>query len=71
MQKNPNIPQALALLAAGRDNLTTAEAAHILHRKPQTLRRWACYGDGLISPVSVGRRLGWPVIEIAELISKK
>lgn len=71
MQKNQDIPPGLSAVASGRDNLTTAEAAHFLNLKPQTLRRWACYQNGLISPARVGRRLGWPVKEVAEVITKK
>ena len=68
MPQFQDIPPALAALAAGRDNLTTAEAAHALNRRPQTLRVWSYSGKGLIRPVP-GRILGWPVAEIARVIS--
>jgi hypothetical protein len=47
-----------------RPMLTTAEAAHYLNRKPQTLRIWACKEEGPIRPVRLHGRLGWPISEI-------
>lgn len=41
-------------------NLTTAEAAKLLHRNPQTLRSWSSNGDGPIHPKKSGRSLQWP-----------
>jgi hypothetical protein len=51
-------------IAAGRDNLTTVEAAIILNRRPQTLRKWASEQSGPIRPSRVNGRLAWPVVEI-------
>jgi len=48
--------------------LTTAAAAHYLNRKPQTLRVWACHGNGPIKPVRVYGRLAWPVNEIRRVL---
>lgn len=63
------IPPSLANLASGRDFLSTDEAAHVLNRRPQTLRRWACLGDGPIRPIRQFGRLGWPVTELAKMLA--
>lgn len=68
-QSTNTIPPALAALANGRDTLPTGEAAHSISRKPQTLRRWACLGDGPIQPVRQFGRLGWPVAELAKMLA--
>lgn len=39
--------------------LTTNEAAYLLGLKPQTLRRWAIYENGPITPIRYGRLLRW------------
>ena len=49
-----------------RPRVPTEQAAHYLHRRPQTLRGWACaetFPDGL-RPVRINGRLGWPVAGI-------
>ena len=69
LQTTTPIPPALAALANGRDTLPTNEAAHAILRKPQTLRRWACLGDGPIRPIRQFGRLGWPVSELAKMLS--
>lgn len=68
-QTTNQIPPALAALANGRDALPTNEAAHSILRKPQTLRRWACMGDGPIRPVRQFGRLGWKVTDLAKLLA--
>ena len=50
-----------------RPNLTTAETAHYLNRRPQTLRAWACLENGPIRPRRIGGLLAWPTIEIKAL----
>ena len=67
--KNMQIPPGLALIAAGRDFLTTAETAHALNRKEQTCRKWACLGNGPIRPVRVNGRLMWRVLDVARLLN--
>jgi hypothetical protein len=47
----------------------TNEAAALIHFAPQTLRRWACYGDGPIRPCRVGRQLRWSVAELNALLA--
>ncbi|MBO3656733.1 helix-turn-helix domain-containing protein [Acinetobacter haemolyticus] len=46
--------------------LTTNEAAHLLGLQPQTLRRWAIYENGPITPIRYGRLLRWSKKEILE-----
>lgn len=48
--------------------LSTSNAAEILNRKPQTLRKWACLENGPILPIRVNGRLGWRVEDIRRLI---
>jgi hypothetical protein len=51
-----------------RAAIPTNEAARHLGRAPQTLRLWACMGEGPIRPTRVHGRLLWPVAEIARLV---
>ena len=51
-----------------RVTLPTNEAAHQINRRPQTLRRWACLGDGPIKPIRLNGRLAWPVAELRRLL---
>jgi hypothetical protein len=51
------------------ETVPTAEAAALLGNQPQTLRRWACQGDGPICPRRVNGRLRWSVGEIRRLLS--
>lgn len=48
--------------------LNTAQAARAIDRRPQTLRRWACMGDGPIRPVKIGGRLAWRVEDLRRLL---
>jgi hypothetical protein len=47
--------------------VTTKEAARLLGRRPQTLRKWACYGVGPIEPIRGHTRLLWSLREIEKL----
>ena len=58
----------LTALANGRDSLPTNEAAPPIHRKPQTLRKWACSG-GPIKPVRINGRLAWKVSDLKSLLN--
>lgn len=51
-----------------RVTLPTNEAAHQINRRPQTLRRWACLGDGPIRPVRINGRLAWKVSDLRTLL---
>ena len=57
----------LTALANGRDSLPTNEAALPIHRKPQTMRKWACMG-GPIRPVRINGRLAWLVKDLRRLL---
>lgn len=46
--------------------LSTKEAAEMLGIKPQTLRRWAIYENGPITPIRYGRFVRWNKREILD-----
>lgn len=48
--------------------LTTEEAATILKRKPQTLRKWACGAVAPIEPIRINGRLAWREADILKLL---
>lgn len=66
--------EQMAMLSTGsiehetREVLPTAEAARHLLRQPQTLRGWACLGNGPIHPVRINGRLGWRTADIRRLL---
>ena len=45
----------------------TTTAAALIHKRPQTLRRWACEGCGPIQPVRINGRLHWSVAKLRAL----
>lgn len=67
----PNIPQGLAKIANGRDNLPTNDAAFVTGAAPQTIRKHLClYGHFHgIKPIRIGGRLYFRVIDLARLIT--
>lgn len=61
-------PQHFPLLAnITKPTLTTAEAAHYLNRRPQTLRIWAM-NQHPIRPLNIHGRLAWPVAELRRVL---
>lgn len=55
-----NAPPYPPLTQVTKPNLTTAETAYYLDRKPQTLRGWACHsGSGPLEPKRIGGILAW------------
>ena len=51
-----------------KPNLTTAELAYYLDRRPQTLRGWACHsGTGPMVPKRIGGLLAWSTAETKAL----
>ena len=50
-----------------RPNLTTAETAYYLNRRPQTLRGWACLENGPVRPKRIGGLLAWSTVEVKAL----
>lgn len=65
----PMIPSGLALIAGSRDTLPTNEAAAVINRQPQTLRKWACLENGPIRPIRIHGRLAWRVVDLANLLN--
>lgn len=55
-----------APIDAVRRLVDTDQAAALLLRAPQTLRKWSCLG-GPITPVRVAGRLGWALDDIERL----
>lgn len=51
-----------------RPTVPTDQAAYYLNRRPQTLRAWACFENGIIKPIRLNGRLAWPVDAIRELL---
>ena len=60
--------QYLPLHQVTRPNLTTAETAYYLNRRPQTLRAWACREDGPIRPTRVHGLLAWPTAATKRIV---
>ena len=67
----PNIPEGLARLALGRDNLSTSEAAFATSTSPKTIRKHLCLFGHFhgIQPIKIGGRLYFKVIDLAKLIN--
>lgn len=60
--------QYLPLALVTKPNLTTAETAYYLNRRPQTLRGWACKsGSGPLVPKRMHGILAWPTAEVKAL----
>ena len=55
------------LVLVTKPNLTTAELAYYLNRRPQTLRAWACNEDGPIRPKRIGGLLAWSTAQAKAL----
>ena len=59
--------QYLPLELVNKPNLTTAECAFYLNRRPQTLRGWACLENGPLRPRRISGLLAWPTGEVKAL----
>lgn len=46
----------------------TGKAAEILGKSKSTLRKWACYENGPIRPVRIGRRLAWRISDLERIL---
>jgi hypothetical protein len=71
MLSKVTIPDALALIATGRDHINTSEYGRAVDRAEQTIRSnycrtGHCFG---IRPVKFGNKLLWPVAAIAALLN--
>jgi hypothetical protein len=60
--------QYLPLDLVNKPNLTTAECAFYLNRRPQTLRGWACLENGPMRPIRIHGHLAWPVSELKRVL---
>jgi hypothetical protein len=56
------------LASITRPGLDTCETAFYLNREPQTLRGWACFGNGPLQPRRVHGRLIWPTDAVRKLL---
>ena len=56
-----------SLESVTRPNLTTAETAYYLNRRPQTLRGWACLENGPMRPTRIGGLLAWNTATVKAL----
>jgi hypothetical protein len=64
------IPEGLAKIANGRDNLPTNEAAYSISASPKTIRKHLCLFGHFhgIKPVRIGGRLYFKVTDLARLV---
>ena len=65
-----NIPDGLARIANGRDNLSTNEAAYATGAAPQTIRKHLCLHVHFhgVKPIRIGNRLYFKVTDLARLV---
>ncbi len=59
-QSNAKLPEVLP----------TNEAAAAINRAPQTMRKWACLGNGPIQPIRINGRLAWKVADLQALLTE-
>jgi hypothetical protein len=67
---NHNIPEGLARLANGRDNILTYELGLATNTAAQTIRKHLCEKGSFhgIKPIKIGGRHQFPVSEVARLV---
>lgn len=56
---NPELPSVVP----------TNEAASLINRRPQTLRKWACLSCGPIKPIRINGRLHWRLSDLKKLLA--
>jgi hypothetical protein len=64
---HPFTPPFPPLALVNKPNLTTAETAYYLNRRPQTLRGWACLENGPLRPNRIGGLLAWNTTTVKAL----
>lgn len=66
----PEIPEGLANIAKGRDNILTHELGAATNTATQTIRKHLCQTGSFhgIKPIRIGGRLQFPVGEVAKLV---
>jgi hypothetical protein len=67
LSTQPFNAQYLPLEQVTKPNLTTAETAYYLDRRPQTLRVWACLESGPICPIRISGLLAWNTAAVKTL----
>ena len=70
MKSTHDIPEGLASIANGRDNILTHEVGLVTNTATQTIRRHLCHSGSFhgIKPIKIGGKLQFPIREIAKLI---
>jgi len=69
MQSTQSIARPTLVTLGLESVLTTDEAAAVINRKPQTLRKWACLENGPIRPIRINGRLAWRVADLRALLN--
>ena len=70
MKSFQEIPEGLARLANGRDNILTHELGMATNTATQTIRKHLCQTGSFhgIIPIKIGGKLQFPVGEVAKLV---
>ena len=70
MSSFQEIPQGLASIAKGRDNILTYELGIVTNTASQTIRKHLCQTGSFhgVKPIKIGGRLQFPVTEVAKLL---
>ena len=70
MKSFSEIPEGLANIAKGRDNILTHEVGLATNTASQTIRKHLCQSGHFhgIKPLKIGGRLQFPVGEVAKLV---
>jgi hypothetical protein len=64
-----NVINNLLARAGLPEVLPTSEAAPLINRAPQTLRKWACLENGPIRPIRINGRLAWRISDLKTLLN--
>lgn len=66
----PEIPEGLANIAQGRDNILTHEVGLATNTATQTIRKHLCQTGSFhgVKPIKIGGRLQFSVVEVAKLV---
>ena len=70
MKSFQDIPEGLARIANGRDNILTHELGLATNTATQTIRKHLCQTGSFhgVKPIKIGGRLQFPVDEVARLV---
>lgn len=66
----PEIPEGLANIAKGRDNILTHELGAATNTATQTIRKHLCQTGSFhgVRPIKIGGKLQFAVVDIAKLL---